>query len=169
MRLTTKTQYAVRALYDLAFHSLGQATQAKEIADRERIPLRYLEQILQDLRRAGIIEAKRGPRGGYALARPPAAIRMSEILRAVRGSGDELFSLDNTPATATAASTGASTGRRTRTRTPGRGADIPELVWRDITTRLVEVLDSVTLQDFVKRAEASGVKRAVRLPQMYFI
>ena len=164
MRLTSKTQYGVRALYDLAFHGRGQATQAKEIADRERIPLRYLEQILQDLRRAGIVEAKRGPRGGYALARPPAEIRMAEILRAVRGARDELFALEPEPASEPAAG-----ARRRRTRTPARGADIPELVWRDITTRLVEVLDSVTLQDFVKRAEAAGVRRAARQPQMYFI
>jgi Rrf2 family protein len=165
MWLTTKTQYALRALYDLAFHSMGQATQAKEIADRERIPPRYLEQILQDLRRAGIVEAKRGPHGGYALSRPADQIRLGEILRAVRGTRDEPVALDGDPAPVAKAGT-----RRPRTRTPARGADIPELVWRDITTRLVEVLDSVTLQDFVKRAEAAGVKRAGRQPQMmYFI
>jgi Rrf2 family protein len=165
MWLTTKNQYAVRALFDMAFHGLGQATQAKEIADRQRIPPRYLEQILQDLRRGGIVEAKRGPHGGYALARPAAEIRIAEILRAVRGTRDELFSLegDGDPAVRRGS-------RRTRARTPARGADIPELVWNDITTRLVEVLDSVTLQDFVKRAEAAGVKRDGRQPQMmYFI
>ena len=153
MRLTTKTQYAIRALYDLAFHSRGQATQAKEIADRERIPLRYLEQILQDLRRGGIVEAKRGPRGGYALARPPAEIGMGEILRALRGPLDELFSAK--PSTVTAGAGAPVDGKRRRTRTPARGQDIPALVWSDITTRLCQVLDSVTLQDFVARADAS--------------
>jgi Rrf2 family transcriptional regulator, iron-sulfur cluster assembly transcription factor len=71
MRVTTRTRYAIRALYHLAFHRAGEATQAKEIAVAQKIPLRFLEQILQDLRRAGLVEARRGPRGGYALARPP--------------------------------------------------------------------------------------------------
>ncbi|HET6282795.1 MAG TPA: Rrf2 family transcriptional regulator [Polyangia bacterium] len=165
MWLTTKTQYAVRALFDMAFHSVGQATQAKEIADRERIPLRYLEQILQDLRRGGIVEAKRGPRGGYALARPAAQIHIGEVLRAVRGTRDELFSLDGDAVSPVRRGT-----RRTRTISPAHGVDIPELVWRDLSTRLVEVLNSVTLQDFVKRAEAAGLQRSGQQPQMmYFI
>jgi Rrf2 family protein len=67
MRLSTKTRYGVRAMFDIAFHHQGQANiaaQAKEIARREEIPLRYLEQIFQDLKRAGLVESKRGPRGG---------------------------------------------------------------------------------------------------------
>ena len=162
MRLTSKTQYGVRALYDLAFHGRGQATQAKEIADRQNIPLRYLEQILQDLKRAGIIEAKRGPRGGYALTRPADAIHLGEILRALRGALEDLFTLDGMPPVPErkAARKGADL--------PGDD-DIPALVWHDVIARLVEVLDSVTLQDFVDRAEAAGVKRAVVQPQMYFI
>ena len=85
MRVTTRTRYAIRALYDLAFHRRGQSALAKEIAARQQIPLRFLEQILQDLRRAGLIEARRGPHGGYALARPPAEITLADVLRAVRG------------------------------------------------------------------------------------
>ena len=56
MRVTTRARYAIRALYDLAFHRRGQAAQAKEIAAREQIPLRFLTQILQDLRKAGLVD-----------------------------------------------------------------------------------------------------------------
>ena len=94
LRVTTRTRYAIRALYHLAFHRSGQATQAKEIAEVQKIPLRFLEQILQDLRRAGLIEARRGPRGGYALARPPAEISMADVLRAVRGPLEELLGVE---------------------------------------------------------------------------
>ncbi|HEY2902735.1 MAG TPA: Rrf2 family transcriptional regulator [Polyangia bacterium] len=162
MRLTSKTQYGVRALYDLAFHGRGQATQAKEIADRQGIPPRYLEQILQDLKRAGIVEAKRGPRGGYALTRGAGEIRLGEILRALRGALEDLFTLDGVPTLPErkAARAGADL--------PGDD-DIPALVWHDVIARLVDVLDSVTLQDFVDRAEAAGVKRVLVSPQMYFI
>jgi Rrf2 family transcriptional regulator, iron-sulfur cluster assembly transcription factor len=152
VRVNTRTRYALRALYDLAFHRRGQAAQAKEIADRQRIPLRYLEQILQDLRKAGIVEARRGPRGGYALARAPEAVSLADVLRAVRGPLEEIFALE-----------GDERGAR-------RGdPDIPALVWHDVTARLGEVLEGVTLQDLVTRAESAGVKRAVQPATMYFI
>jgi Rrf2 family iron-sulfur cluster assembly transcriptional regulator len=149
VRITTRTRYAIRALYDLAFHRLGQAAGAKEIAERQKVPLRFLEQILQDLRKAGIVEARRGPRGGYALARQPAQISLAEVLHAVRGPLEEMFGFD-APAN-------------------GNGEDVPAAVWTDVRTQLVDVLERATLQDFVSRAEAVGVKRAALPTTMYFI
>src|SRR3954464_1070891 len=126
MRITTRTRYAIRALYDLAFHRLGQAAGAKEIADRQKVPLRFLEQILQDLRKAGIVEARRGPRGGYALARSPAEISLAEVLHAVRGPLEEMFGFEP-PA--------------------GAGDDVPTAVWTDVRARLVDVLEHATRPD----------------------
>ena len=150
MRVTTRSRYAIRALYDLAFHRLGQAAQAKEIAERQKIPLRFLERILQDLRKAGIVDARRGPRGGYALAKPPAEVSLARVLRRrARTAGGDV---------------------RLRSRpTPRATDDIPAAVWTDVRARLVDVLEHATLQDFVARAEAAGVKRAVLPPTMYFI
>jgi Rrf2 family protein len=154
MRVTTRTRYAIRALYDLAFHRQGQAAQAKEIAERQQIPLRFLEQILQDLRRAGMIEARRGPRGGYALARPPAEISLADVLRAVRGPLEDLLGVESGPASPDA---------------PAAQADVPALVWGEVGSRLIDVLEQATLADFVARAEASGERRAAQPPTMYFI
>ena len=151
MRVTTRTRYAIRALYHLAFHRAGQATQAKEIAEVQKIPLRFLEQILQDLRRAGVIEARRGPRGGYALARPPAEISMADVLRAVRGPLEELLGVEEPDDGA-----------------PGSN-DVPALVWGEVGSRLIGVLEQSTLADFIARAEASGVRRAAAPATMYFI
>jgi Rrf2 family protein len=151
VRVTTRTRYAIRALYHLAFHRLGQAAQAKEIAAAQKIPLRFLEQILQDLRRAGLVEARRGPRGGYALARPPAEITMADVLRAVRGPLEELLGVE---------------GRPGSTASPD---DVPALVWGEVGGRLIDVLERATLADFIARAEASGVRRAVTPATMYFI
>jgi len=151
MRVTTRSRYAIRALYDLAFHRLGQAAGAKEIADRQKIPLRFLEQILQDLRKAGIVEARRGPRGGYALARSPEKISLADVLNAVRGPLEEMFGFDPPNPRAPA------------------GEDVPAAVWTDVRARLVDVLEHATLQDFVTRAEADGVKRAAPPATMYFI
>ena len=90
MRLTSKTQYGVRALYDMAFHGRGQATQAKEIAERQGIPPRYLEQILQDLKRAG---SSRPNAGRAAASADPRRHRdpLGEILHALRGALEDLF------------------------------------------------------------------------------
>jgi Rrf2 family protein len=166
--VTTRTQYALRALYDLAYHRRGQAAQAREIAERQQIPLRYLEQILQDLRKARLVEARRGPRGGYALARPPGEVSLADALRAVRGPLEEAFgfgdeSLPRRPRRA------ARTRGAARPATAPAADDVPALVWADVTARLVAVLESVTLQDFVARAEAAGIRPAVRQPTMYFI
>jgi len=160
--VTTRARYAIRALYDLAFHRRGQAAQAKEIADRQQIPLRYLEQILQDLRKAGLVEARRGPRGGYGLARLPAEVSLADVLRAVRGPLEDTFALGDEGAPRRTRRAGGSLA-------PPGADDVPTLVWSEVTARLIGVLEGVTLQDLVVRAEAAGVKPAVNSPTMYFI
>src|SRR3954451_21742025 len=85
MKLSTKTRYGVRAVFDIAFHNQGRPTQARDIARRQEVPLRYLEQIFQELRRANLIEAQRGPRGGHYLAPAPEAITLGAVVRAVQG------------------------------------------------------------------------------------
>ncbi len=166
MRLTTRTRYAIRALYDLAFHRRGQSALAKEIAARQRIPLGFLEQILQDLRRAGLVEARRGPRGGYALAHPPAEISLADVLRAVRGPLEEMLGVEGHPAKRGNGGAPLSDGEPDAL----AGLDaIPGLVWADVGARLIDVLKQTTLADFVARAEAAGVRRAVAPATMYFI
>ena len=85
VKLSNKGRYGVRALFDIAFHNDGRPTQIKDIAEREAIPARFLEQIFQDLKRAGLVGAKRGPRGGYHLARPAEEIRLGDVVRALEG------------------------------------------------------------------------------------
>src|SRR5215471_17528245 len=85
MKLSTKTRYGVRAVFDIAYHNSGRPTQARDIARRQEVPLRYLEQIFQELRRANLVDAKRGPKGGYSLARAPERITLGDVLRAVQG------------------------------------------------------------------------------------
>ena len=78
VKLSNKGRYAVRALFDIAFYNDGRPTQVKDIAERQGIPPRFLEQIFQDLKRANIVGSKRGPQGGYSLARRAAEIRLGE-------------------------------------------------------------------------------------------
>jgi Rrf2 family iron-sulfur cluster assembly transcriptional regulator len=156
MRLTSKTAYGVQAMFDLAFHGRGRPVQARETADRQGVPLRYLEQILQDLRRAGLVEGKRGPGGGYALTRPAAEVRLSEVMAALDGTVEEILAWDD-PA------------EKRKARPRSEGADVPGLVWRELAGQVAGLFGAVTLQDLVARAETMGVVRAAGAPQMYFI
>src|SRR6188474_3334919 len=85
VKLSNKGRYAVRALFDIAFYNEGRPTQVKDIAERQAIPPRFLEQIFQDLKRAGLVASRRGPRGGYQLAKTPAEIKLGDIVRALEG------------------------------------------------------------------------------------
>ena len=90
MKLSTKGRYAMVALADLALQPPGALVNLGEIAKRQDISLPYLEQLFVKLRRAGLVEAVRGPGGGYRLARPPADIRVSEVMEAVEETVDAL-------------------------------------------------------------------------------
>ncbi len=79
MRISAKGEYAIRALLDLAVHHGEGLVPIQEVARRQSIPQRYLEQVLLLLKRAGILESKRGSAGGYQLVRPPAGISVGEF------------------------------------------------------------------------------------------
>lgn len=83
--LSQKTRYALRALLHLAESEQGKSVQAAEIARLQQVPRKYLELILLDLKKAGFIASRRGPGGGYVLARPSAEISFADVLRATEG------------------------------------------------------------------------------------
>lgn len=85
MRLTQKSKYAVRALMELALDECGSPLGVYEIARRQRIPERFLEQIFGDLRRAGILESRRGAHGGFCFATPPDEITVLDIVGLLDG------------------------------------------------------------------------------------
>ncbi|HTM19100.1 MAG TPA: Rrf2 family transcriptional regulator [Kofleriaceae bacterium] len=154
MKLSTKARYGVRAIFDLAYHNQDQpglAAQAKDIARRESIPLRYLEQIFQDLKKAGLVESKRGPRGGYYLKREADKITLGDVVRALQGPIEELFVVEEEDAG------GA----------PQRDVTVP--LWRELADHVSRWFDGVTIRDLVKRGEELGVPRANAGQPMYFI
>jgi Rrf2 family protein len=85
MRTTAKADYAVRAAVELAAAATCEPVKADYIAEAQKIPLNFLENILSELRRAGIVESRRGAAGGYLLARPPEEISLADVIRAVEG------------------------------------------------------------------------------------
>ncbi len=83
MKLTTRGHYSVRAMLDLSLQPKHKPTSVKAIAQRQELPAPYLEKLLIELRRAGLVESIRGSQGGYRLARSPAQISLGQILEAV--------------------------------------------------------------------------------------
>lgn len=90
MKLTTRGHYSVKALLDLSLQPGYGPTSVKSIAQRQDLPAPYLEKLLIELRRAGLVESLRGAQGGYRLARSPAQISLGQILEAVGETIDPL-------------------------------------------------------------------------------
>ena len=85
MKISTRTEYGIRFLVTLARSDTDACLSLTEIARREKMPHAYLEQLVRDLRRAGLVTATRGQTGGYALGRDASAITMSDAVRALEG------------------------------------------------------------------------------------
>lgn len=83
MKLNRRGQYSLKALLDLSLHQEFSPTATKAIAQRQNIPAPYLEKLLIQMRRAGLVESVRGAQGGYQLAKAPAKISLGQILEAV--------------------------------------------------------------------------------------
>ena len=135
MRLSTKAQYAVRALVDLSLHSGGRPVALREISEREEIPLNYLEQLFHRLKKGQIIDSIRGPGGGYVLARKSADIKISEIIATVEESLNPVSCLDEEVVP-------CSRGSRCVTRN----------VWKGLGERIRGFLDSINLEDLTREA-----------------
>ena len=160
MRLSTKTRYGVRAIFDIAFHgqdSPQTTAQARDIARREGIPIRYLEQIFGDLKRAGLVDSKRGPRGGYYLKRPAAEISLHEVVTALQGPA---FLVDDDSAAALAPA---------RADQPPSSRQVTAGLWKDLADHVSGWFTGVTVADLVKRGNQLGVPRVGATQPMYYI
>jgi Rrf2 family protein len=97
MKISTKGDYATRALQDLALHYDKGPVPIEAIAQRQALPARYLEQLLLTLKRAGFLASKRGVNGGYYLAKPPREITLGQIIRAVDGPIAPIYCVTEAP------------------------------------------------------------------------
>jgi Rrf2 family protein len=127
VRVTAKVDYAVRALVELAAD--GGTVKGERIAQAQSIPLKFLENILSELRRAGIVGSQRGAEGGYRLSRPAAEVSVADVIRAVEGP---LADVHGTPPE--------------DLQPPGAAAPVRE-VWLATRAALRSVLEVVTIAD----------------------
>ena len=138
MKLSTKGRYAMVALADLALQPEGVLVTLAEISKRQDISLPYLEQLFVKLRRAELVEAVRGPGGGYRLAQSPSDIRVADILGAV----DETVSAMHKGAGASGAASGS------------RAQSLTNRLWEGLSAHVYVFLHQARLSDVIGNALA---------------
>lgn len=138
MRVSTRGEYGVRAMFDLALHYGEGPIPLKTIAERQMISEHYLEQLMGALRKAGIVMSKRGAQGGYELANPPEQISIGQIIRVLEGPITPLDCLD------TETTTGPYCGKPQQC--------VLRNLWKALQDSMKQVLDNTTLDDLKQDA-----------------
>jgi Rrf2 family iron-sulfur cluster assembly transcriptional regulator len=138
MKLTTKGRYAVTAMLDLALRYDKGAVTLADIAKRQGISLSYLEQLFAKLRRSGLVDSVRGPGGGYTLAMEPAKISVAEIIVAIN---------ENIDATRCGGEKNCH----------GDETCLTHQLWEDLSNRIHEFLNGITLGDLVTKPHVQEV------------
>ncbi len=131
MKLSTKSTYGVRAMFDLAAHSDKGPVSITSISKRQDISIPYLEQLFNKLRKDGLVKSTRGPKGGYVLSRGPEDIKISDIIKTLEGPIELAYCVSNEG---------------------GEACDMAEdcvirLLWNKLKDSISEVLNSTTLKD----------------------
>ncbi|SKB76555.1 transcriptional regulator, BadM/Rrf2 family [Lachnospiraceae bacterium] len=134
MKISTRGRYAVRVMLDLALHNTGEYIKVKDIAKRQDISEKYLEQIISILNKAGFLHSVRGAQGGYQIADAPEKYTIGMVLRLTEGSLSPVACLDTDP-------------------NQCERCDTCETlqIWKDLSDAINNVVDHVTIQDLVDR------------------
>lgn len=148
MKLSTKGRYAPRAMLDLALNYGKGPMSLKNIGRRQEISERYLEHIMIVLQSAGLVQSTRGSRGGFSLSKLPKEIKLSQIIQAVEGSISPVACVDDPKLCDRV------------------GACVTHEIWKKLKKAMLEVFDSVTLEDMVKMQKNKLSKPKA---QMYYI
>ncbi|HEY0106123.1 MAG TPA: Rrf2 family transcriptional regulator [Rhizomicrobium sp.] len=137
LKLSRKTLLALEAVIDIAFNARPEPVQAKEITARQGVPQRYLEQVMQQLVRAGILKGVRGPRGGYRLAKERRRISVGDVVRVAESLEDE---------------DGETVDPRSEL-----GLRIVSPLIQTLQDEVMARLDAITIEDLCQRARTAGV------------
>ena len=136
MKLSTRSRYGVRMLLDLALHSGEGPVRLGDIAERQCIAVKYLEQIIIPLKKANYVLSVRGPKGGHMLAKPPEEITVGEIVALLEG-GLKLTGCVLKPAVCDRSN-----------------YCVTRFIWKEATEAIRERLDAITLRELVNRSNS---------------
>jgi Rrf2 family protein len=142
-RISTKSEYAIKALVRLALADGSAPVSARDIVAFTGVPPKFLEQVMHDLRRAGLVESQRGKRGGYVIARDPAGISFADVIELIDGPSAE---------SAAASGTYGSNGGKGRMRGGDQAEALVAPVWREVRTCTRAILGSATIAEAASRA-----------------
>ncbi|MFB0564355.1 MAG: Rrf2 family transcriptional regulator [Candidatus Aminicenantaceae bacterium] len=143
MRLSTKGEYASRAILELALHYPKGPLHIRDISSAQDIPERFLEQILLSLKRAGCLKSKKGPQGGYYLSRDPSEITVAEVIRAMDGP---LAPIDCVSVIA----------HEVCSRENYCGL---KWLWKEVRDSVAEILENTTFMDLAERTKKARKER----------
>jgi Rrf2 family transcriptional regulator, cysteine metabolism repressor len=133
MKLSTRGRYGLRALLDLALHQVEGSVPLKDIARRQELSLPYLEHLITPLISGGLVKSTRGARGGVLLLKPPAEVKLTEVVQLLEGSIAPVDCLNDPKVCSRSASC------------------VTRDIWMQMKDAMIQVLDSTTLQDLVER------------------
>ena len=136
MKLSTRVRYAVRAVIDLGVNSRGNLVLLKDIAKRQEVSVKYLENIFASLRKAGIVKGIRGAKGGYMLTRNPAEITIYHIVFAMQGFISPIGCTDNSCACSRAETCDS------------------RVIWQEVTIAITDVLNKFNLADLIEKHQS---------------
>lgn len=135
MKITYKGDYALKAILDLALH-YGKVVTIHDLAKRADIPIKFLEQVLLDLKRGGFVESKRGKIGGYLLVKQPSQIKLGEVVRFIDGPIEPITCVE---------------------RGYSGCSDIYKCVfrsiWQQVTEGISNIIDNITFEDLVNQVK----------------
>ncbi len=154
MKLSTKSRYGLRAIFDIAYNAGNLPAQVQDISRRQGISPRYLEQIFQGLKRAGILKSKRGPQGGYCLAKKPEDITVAEVLVATERDINLVECAGK---------------RQKKSECCFNGSCVTQDLWSEASNQLLSYFSGITVKDLCDRGQAKGIKREQDHRFMYFI
>jgi Rrf2 family protein len=140
MNFSAKTEYGVRLMVELGRQHGGAPTSLRAIAETEGLPLSYLEHVVADLRRAGLVAARRGAHGGYSLERPPDEISMDEVVNALEGTIAPMECFVSLPTHRVSCSHEVDGGRACATK----------LLWTRVQGGVIRALHDTTLAELVE-------------------
>ena len=147
MKLSTKIRYGARAMLELASNYGKGPVELREIAEKESISPKYLEQVIVPLRTAGLVKSARGAKGGYALAKPPSEILLREIIEILQGPLNLVECLNDPKVCQKSATC------------------VTRDIWNEVSVAIYRIFDSISLEEMVKRK----MEKEKNVPPMYQI
>lgn len=135
MKISYKGDYALKIVLDLSMYYPDELVSILDLSQRQDIPKKFLEQILLDLKKGGFLQSKKGPNGGYSLAKSPADIKLGDIIRYIEGSVYPISCIEPVNST----------------ECKDKACCVFAPIWTEVGNAITTIIDGITFKDLMKR------------------